>query len=307
MDALEAAMHSPRIMKLLSLVILLTVHSTLTLRAQPRLVFQRDLFVWTAGLDGKGAKKVTKGDTPQISPDGTRVAFATVSDDEKSAERQIAIADLASGKVTVLKQTPSDNCYGPAWSSDGTKLVFNIWIENNWHIGVISDDGSGFALARKSTGLNDTVYAPAWAADGKSFFCHDLDAIYRCDLTGKVLRSWKLAETLEHAGMNSGNRLSPSPDGKRLLMDADMDEEHHRKNWDGPPPAVWSLDLETNKAVRLTKSGHFAWDPAWINDKEFVFISQGAKENMPSLFRRAFDAGEPKFMIKDVRLPSVSR
>lgn len=294
-------------MKLFPLIALLVCSLELTLRAESRLVFQRDLFVWTASLSGKGAKKFTKGDMPQVSPDGTRIAFATVSEDEKSGTRLIAIADVATGKVTVLKQTPSDNCFGPAWSSDGTKLIFNIWADNEWHIGSINADGSGFAFLRKSKGLTDTVYAPAWAADGKSFFCHDLDAIYRCDLIGKVLKTWKLADTLEHAGMNSGDRLSPSPDGKKLLMDADMDEEHHRQNWDGPPPAVWLLDLETNKATRLTKPGHFAWDPAWIDDKEFVFISQGTKENTSSLYRRAFDTGEPKLIIKDVRTPSVSK
>ncbi|MBX7209713.1 MAG: hypothetical protein K1X78_15455 [Verrucomicrobiaceae bacterium] len=296
-----------RIMKLFVLSAVFCIGIGSASGATPRLAFERDSTVWISGLDGKGLKKIARGALPQISPDGTRVAFNTIDPDAKSLARHIAVADITSGKVTVLKQTPSDNCFGPAWSPDGTRLLFSIWLDNNWHLAAINADGSGYAVVKKSAGVSDSIYSPAWAADGKSFFCHDLEAIYRCDLTGKVTKTWKLADILEHGGMNSGDRLSPSPDGTRLLMDADMDEEHSRENWDGPPPAVWSLDLEGGKAVRLSKTGLFAWDPAWIDDEEFVFISQGSKEKTPSLYRRAVGSGGAKLVLKDVRTPSVSR
>ena len=275
--------------------------------AAPKLAFERDGTVWIAGLDGKGAKKLANGALPQISPDGTRVAFNTQDPDMKSPARHIAIADVATGKVTVLDKTPGDNCFGPAWSPDGTKLLFSIFLNSVWQIAVINVDGTGFSVVKKAASKNNSFYSPSWAADGKSFFCHDLEAIYRCDLSGNVIKTWRLHDIIEHGDMNSGDRLSPSSDGKWLLMDVDMDEDHGRKNWDGPPPALWLLDLETNKAARLSKKDFFAWDPAWIDDKEFVFISQGPKENTPSLYRGAAKSNDAKIILKNVRTPSVSR
>lgn len=294
-------------MKLATFSALISLSLGSVFAASPWLAFERDSSVWIAGLDGKGARKIAQGALPQISPDGTRVAFNTIDPDLNSPARQIAVADIATGKVTVLKKTPSDNCFGPAWSPDGTKLLFSIFLDNDWQVAVIHADGSGFSVVKKAAGPSHSFYSAAWAADGQSFFCHDLDAIYRCDLSGRLMKTWKLSEILQHAGMNSGNRLSPSADGRQLLMDVDMDEEHKRENWDGPPPAVWTLNLDTDKAVRLSKAGLFAWDPAWINDTKFVYISQGPKETTPSLYRRTVDSNEAKLILKDVRTPSVSR
>ena len=294
-------------MKSVTLPIVLGLTLGTVIQAAPKLTFERNGAVWVAGLDGKGAKKLTEGALPQISPDGTRVAFNTQDADMKSPARHIAIADVATGKVTVLKKTPSDNCFGPAWSPDGTKLLFSIFLESDWQIALMNADGSGFSVVKKAASKNNSFYAPSWAADGKSFFCHDLESIHRCDLSGKELTSWKIENVIAHGGMNSGDRLSPSPDGKWLLMDVDMDEDHSRKNWDGPPPAVWLMNLETGKASRLSKKDFFAWDPAWIDDKEFVFISQGPKESTPSLYRGAAKSNDAKIILKNVRTPSVSR
>jgi hypothetical protein len=50
-----------------------------------------------------------------------------------------------------------------------------------------------------------------------------------------------------------------SPDGKRLLLSIDMDEESDRKDWDGPLPALWAFDLQPQKATRLTPKRLFGW------------------------------------------------
>jgi TolB protein len=90
-------------------------------------------------------------------------------------ERHIAIADVASGKVTVLKDTPSDNCFGPVWSPDGSKIAFSIMADKEWSLGVVNADGSGFHFVKNAALKSETFGAPEWARDGKSIFCHDLD------------------------------------------------------------------------------------------------------------------------------------
>src|SRR3954463_14484035 len=95
--------------------------------APRKISFDRDGVIWTANADGKSLKKLTKGDLPQISPDGASVAFTTNEPSDKSPVRHIAVADVASGKVSVLKSVPSDNSYGPVWSPDGKSLLFSTF------------------------------------------------------------------------------------------------------------------------------------------------------------------------------------
>ena len=69
---------------------------------QRKIAFERGDNVWVANLDGTDAKKIASGSLPNISPDATRLAFNTDADSKTrpGPERHIAIADLASGKVT---------------------------------------------------------------------------------------------------------------------------------------------------------------------------------------------------------------
>mgnify|MGYP003694611829 CR=1 FL=1 len=58
--------------------------------------------------------------------------------------------------------------------------------------------------------------------------------------------------------MSGDGRIDVSPDGKRLLLSIDMGEESGRKDWDGPLPALWAFDLESQKATRLTPKNYSA-------------------------------------------------
>src|SRR5215468_21616 len=82
-----------------------------------QIVFERDQAVWIANLDGAGEKKIADGIFPAISPDGTRIAFNTT---EKTSDttyaRHIAVVDVATGKIDVLKDIASDNSYYPSWT-----------------------------------------------------------------------------------------------------------------------------------------------------------------------------------------------
>ena len=253
-------------------------------------------------------KKIAAGALPEISPDGARIAFNTVADSKTrpGPERHIATADIASGKVTVLKDIPSDNCFGPVWSPDGKQLAFSIMADKAWQLGLVNVDGSAFRFVKNAELRPEALGAPEWARDGKSIFCHDLDNIYQIDLDGNVLKKWELAKILTDASMNSGDRLSVSPDGKVLLMDVDCGSEHERKNWDGPQPAIEKLDLSADKAVRITGKDDFVWEPFWLTANEFLCIMQKEKENEPSIYRMSLDGKNPKLLVKHARTPSAS-
>jgi TolB protein len=295
-------------MKQLIVAIFLCVgFSALVNAAERKIAYDRCGKIFVADVDRTHSKKIADGDWPQISPDGTRIAFNTqdLAKNRPGPERHIAIADVASGKVTVVPNIPSDNCFGPVWSSDGKQLAFSIMTDNAWHLGLVNADGTGFRLV-KNAELKPEVFAPEWARDSKSIFCHDLDNIYHIDLNGNVLKKWELSKILTDASMNSGNRLSVSPDGNALLMDVDCGWEHKRKNWYGPKPAIEKLDLSADKAVRITGKDDFVWEPFWLNANEFLCIIQNEKENEASIYRMSLDGKNPKLLVKHARTPTAS-
>jgi TolB protein len=282
--------------------------SGLSNAAQQKIVYERGEGIFVADLDGSHSKKIADGALPEISADGTRIAFNTVSDakNRPGPERHIAIVDVASGKVTVLPNIPSDNCFGPVWSPDGKQLAFSIMADNAWQLGLVNGDGSGFRFVKNAELRPEAFGGPEWARDGKSIFCHDLDNIYQIDLDGNVLKKWELTKILTDASMNSGDRLSVSPDGKALLMDVDCGTEHERKDWDGPQPAIERLDLTADKAVRVTGKDDYVWEPFWLSPSEFLCMMQKAKEKQPSIYRMTLDGKNPKLLVKHARTPSAS-
>ena len=277
--------------------------------ATPRkLAFERGSAVFTANLDGTGAKKIATGSWPDISPDGTKVAFNTDDPSGKAPSRHIAVGEIATGKVTVFKDVPSDNCYGPIWSPDGTKLVFQIYAAEDWHVGLVNADGSGFRYVKKAQPKGHSFYPQCWAADGQSIFFQDMDSILQTSLDGKVCKKWDVHKIITNGDMSSSSHVAISPDGKTLLMDIEMNEDTNRKGWDGPPPAIWAYDLAMEKAMRLTPKGFFAWQPHWLSDTEYVFDSQAAKEKEPSIYRVPLTGHKDrKLILKNGRNASVSR
>ena len=296
-------------MKQLTLTIFLCVaFSGLSRAAERKIVYEHRDNIFVADTDGTHPKKIAAGALPEISPDGTRVAFNTEADAKTrpGPERHIAVADLTNSKVTVLKDIPSDNCFGPVWSPDGSKLAFSIMAEKAWQLGLVNADGSGFHFVKNAELKSEAFGEPTWARDGKSIFCHDLDNIYQIDLEGNVLKKWELSKILTDAGTNGGDRLTVSPDDKALLMDVDCGAEHERKNWDGPQPAIEKFYLASEKAVRITGKNDFVWDPFWLSNDEFLCILQKENENEPSIYRMSLDGKTAKLLVKHARTPSVS-
>ena len=204
------------------------LHSAMA--AEPRLVaFERAGEIWVANLDGTGAKKIARGVQPNISPDGKSVAFNTES--EKSLDRRIAFADIATKKITVFqKEIPSQNCQHAVWSPDSSQILFNLFTEDEWHLGLINADGSGFRYAKKAPpGKSISFWSAAWAPDGKSIYVQDLDKISQLSLDGAVLKTWDLHTLFPDGGLSSASHLSVSPDGNSLVVDVEVDEEVNRK------------------------------------------------------------------------------
>ncbi len=274
-----------------------------------KLAFERDRTVWVANLDGTGAKKVGTGIFPDLSPDGSKVTFNTEEQNGKTEwMRHIAVVDLASGQESVFKDVPSVNVMYPKWSPDGTQILFSIYDGKAWHLVTINADGTGFRYVRKGKEGEMTRSSPSWAPDGKSFFVQDMKNIYRVSLDGSDIAQWDIAKSIPNGEMSGEGRIEVSPDGQKLLLGIDMNEEAHRKDWDGPLPAVWTFDLASKKATRLTPKKLFGWDGCWVDNGSILFLSRAPGEKNDSIYRMALPGGAvSKALEKNATQPTVSR
>ncbi|MDR3503871.1 MAG: translocation protein TolB [Legionella sp.] len=271
-------------------------------QAKPILAFERTGSIWTANIDGSDAKKVAEGYVPEVSPDGKYIAY-NVMDNNHSTNRYLVLLALESGKITQLKNIPSQNNFNPVWSPDSKKLLFNTFINNEWHLGLINADGNGYRTIKNT----ENEYRPTWANNGTSFFSHDLNSIYWLDLEGKLIKKWPINTLIPNGSMSSASRLNISPNGNMLIMDVDMDEESPVSSWEGPPTALWTFDFNSGKATRISPKGMLAWSPFWINSEAYVFIEQKKTDKDFGLYRGALKKSSPVFLLKDVQTPSVSR
>jgi TolB protein len=270
-----------------------------------KLAFVRDAAIYVSNLDGSGAKKVVDGDWPSLSPDGTRVAFNTVS--EKSVDRYIAIVDVDSRSVTLLATIPSHNNCVPVWSPDGAKLIFNSLSDKAWRLGVVDVDGAHFHYFEPKTKVQDSLNSVAWTPDSEDFYAQDLNTLYRFALDGTVKEKRSLEKMIPRAGFSSGSKFNVSPDGQTLLLDTEMDEPMKRKDWEGPPPAVWTYDLAGDKAKRLSPKGLFAWMPCWLDGSDYLCVIQPEKSREPSIYRVSADGKKRVLIARNANFPSVSR
>ncbi len=109
---------------------------------------------------------------PQISPDGTRVAYVvTVMDTEEDGYRsQVWVVPTAGGEP--LRYTGGRNDSSPRWSPDGSKLVFVSKRGDGTKEGEkkakpqlwLLDTGGG--EARQLTKVKDGASDPVWSPDG---------------------------------------------------------------------------------------------------------------------------------------------
>jgi len=296
-------------MKQFIVAIFLCVAFTALLNAaQRKIAYDRRGKIFVADVDGTHSKKIAEGGWPEISPDGARVAFNTEGDakNRPGPERHIAIADVASGKVTVVPNIPSDNCFGPVWSRDGNQIAFYIMSEGDWRIGVVKSNGSDFRFLKKAGPNNNSFWSMCWALQDHSFFCQDLTNLYQFAVDGSLIKRWDIGKLTGGGSMSSGTRLDVSPNGRRIIFDVDLAEESTRKNWDGAPPGIFVLDLETDSATRVSAKGLYAFNPQFITDDEFLFSLQKENENEPSIYRMSTDGKNLKLLIKNARFPTVS-
>jgi len=243
----------------------------------------------------------------RISPAGDALActWDTTGKDFKGGPvRHIAVIDGKGATPRVLDAIPGNNSFGPTWSPDGTRLLFQHYVGRQWKIAVIGRDGRGFKDVRGPERETAFLSHACWASDGRSFYAFDFEFLYRFDLEGKELS--RLAWTdcgLEIGSSSCQFRLSP--DGQRMLVQAEI-EVPDLKNDDYPSPVCFVLDLASKKAVRVSPKGMMLTAPEWLPDGS-AFVAQRAEGKKASLVRVDLGTGKATMLVPGGRWPSLAR
>lgn len=118
--------------------------------------------IYIADYDGANARMLTKHGTvsimPQISPDGTKIAYLSYKDRYPF----LYVLDIATGAVRPLSKRVGVNI-SPAWAPDGNSLAIVLSKDGDQEIYRINPDGTGERRLTKSKGLDTS---PTFSPDG---------------------------------------------------------------------------------------------------------------------------------------------
>ena len=243
--------------------------------AQKRAITEKDLwdFVWI-------------GD-PQVSPDGSRVAFVRVTVNEKKEGYNTAIWVVAtSGSDEPHQLTKGDHDTSPRWSPDGKFLLFVRSTEKDGkpepsQLSILPmAGGDSFVFTDLPRGAN----SPVWSPDGKSI-------VFTSDTNAEDLEKKKRKE---EEAKKSGPAGAADRGGKQAASKPETEAEHesdihvitravYRQDNEGytdpkHPAHIWAIQAPRNADEKVQPKqltfGRFDEENAtWSKDETQIYFT----------------------------------
>jgi dipeptidyl aminopeptidase/acylaminoacyl peptidase len=228
---------------------------------------------------------------PSISPDGTKVAFAS----NRSGNWDIYVMPITGGKAVQITSDASDEIH-PSWSPDGKQLVFcrmgttgrwEMWTTDVQNPSVENFIGYGLfpqwcPVAATGEGGSDRILFQLGKERGRRAF-----GLWTVDVgPAGASNSTEIASSGPTALINP----TWSPDGKWIVYaevpvspatqaSAAANSESRKSPWS----RLWMVGVEGEGKVRLTSGPGVALSPTWSGNRLFFVCDRTGAENIWSL------------------------
>jgi len=220
--------------------------------------------IWTMDYDGANQRQLTSlhsiALTPRWSPDASRIAFTCYPTAGAYQSAQICMHSMLTGKLVSWPRFRGTNS-SPAWSPDGTKIMFMSSMYGNPELAVADASGSNVKRLTFSVGANTS---PAWnpkTAQQVAFVSDrgGTPQLYVMDAEGGDVQKLPL--------LDKGYVIDPawSPNGQLLVFSW----RRPNGNYD-----LYVMDMATHDLVQLTRDAGRNERPSWAPDgRHLVFES----------------------------------
>jgi TolB protein len=223
--------------------------------------------------------------SPAISPDGTRLAFAS----NRSGNWDIYIMPISGGQAVQVTDDPADDI-SPSWSPDGSQLVFTRFGETTgrWEMWISSIAGKaapqfiGFGMFPRwspvagtgAGGADRILYQIGRERGSRSFAVWTLDY-----LEGRAQNLTEIVSSTSNACINP----CWSPDGQRIVY-AEVPLSSASNQTRPVTGDLWMISLDGTSKVKLTSGPVANLSPYWAASNTLYFVSaRQGKENIWSV------------------------
>lgn len=172
--------------------------------------------IWVMNADGKNRKWLCEGQRPKWSPDGTKIAYAS----DHEGERSVYIYEMGQSRRVLHEEFES--IAGPNWSPDGKQLIFVGGRNGQKELVIFSATGSEDWMKVRLKG--QIGWVPSWSPDGKSILIwlrRDNGASWLHTVNPNTDDKLVLLKGQEDTFFNSD--ASWSPDGTTIAFTSDRE------------------------------------------------------------------------------------
>lgn len=223
------------------------------------------LQIYTINPDGSGRTQLTSGQLanqyPAWSADGSKVVYVRSRGIEAGRHSIVTMNADGTGKAVVFRaEDDRKEIIDPAWSPDGTRIVFCAEGRRPPALFVIDADGSGLTKITRARHLD---CHPSWSPDGNT--------IAFATILGRHFAIATMATDGSNRTILVGRGINDdpdwSPDGSQIVFW----RFHGRTRSD-----IFVVDADGAGRTRLTNTpGRWEWSPAFSPDGQRIVYGRG--------------------------------